>query len=154
MEVLKNGPKTMELARWILLPFVSIAAWCVALIIGLVILSIAESFCPEDQQVSGMCVAPWWEPVETCILCFSAGLSAFLVVTTAFVVAPAARKGIAWSAFGLGGTIALIFGMETSAWGMLASAIATGFLTACVLTRPRFSLSVDRDRRPTADGAS
>lgn len=128
----------IDLMRWFVLPFACIAAWYVAFFIGLVILSIAESFCPEDQQVSGMCVAPWWKPVETCIFCFSTGLSAFLVIVTAYLVAPTARVEVAWLAFGIGAMTAIFFAagvMEMAVLWMCASAIVTGFLTALVLTR-------------------
>ena len=49
----------MCVVRWILLPIVCIAAWIAALFTGIVAHSIAEFFCPADQIVSGMCVAPW-----------------------------------------------------------------------------------------------
>jgi hypothetical protein len=143
----------MRITRWLLLPFASIGAWYVAIIIGIVILSIAESFCPEDQQVSGMCVAAWWKPVETCIFCFSTGLSAFLVVATAFFVAPAARGQVVWLAFGIGSETALFFALGTAAWGMFASAVATGFLTALALSRSRFSRSNSHDKHSLPDRA-
>lgn len=135
----------MKLARWILLPVASIASWYVALFIGLFVLGIAESFCPEDQVVSGTCSAPWWKTLEASIFCFSTGLSAFLVVLTAFFVAPSARAAVAWLAFGIGGVTALFFAMGTSAWGMFASAIVTGFFTAHVPARSRFSIAASYD---------
>ena len=50
---------------------------------------------------------PWWRFVETGIFCFSTGLSAVLVVTAGFFIAPVARVTVAWLIYGIGSVIAL-----------------------------------------------
>jgi hypothetical protein len=72
----------MKFERRILLPLVSVAAWYVAIVVGLAIMAVADQFCPDDQRLSDCSVAPWWKGVEAAILCFSTGLSALLVVAT------------------------------------------------------------------------
>jgi hypothetical protein len=136
--------------RWVLLPVACIAAWYVAFFVGLVLLSVAESFCPSDQMVSGLCTAPWFRTVQAGIVCFSTALSAALVVTAAFVTAPAARVLVAWLALGLGSIVALYFAVATSAWALFASAVAAGLLAVVLLTRSRIALSIDNLTAPPA----
>lgn len=121
------------------MPVACIAAWYVAFFLGLFILSYAESFCPRDQMVSGMCTAPWWRPVEKSIFCFSTGLSAILVVTAGFFVAPAARTVVAWLIFAGGSIVALWMAAEGSAWAECISAVAAGLITTFLLTRSRYA---------------
>ncbi len=121
--------------RWVLTPIASIAAWYVALFVGIIMLGIAESFCAADEMISGMCVAPWFRAVESGIFCSSTAMSAVFVVTAAFSVAPAAKARIAWLAYFIGAIVAFIFALGTSAWGMFASAVIAGLFTAFVLSK-------------------
>jgi hypothetical protein len=121
--------------RWVLTPIASISAWYVALFLGIILLGIAESFCPTDEMVSGMCVAPWFQVVESGIFCFSTALSAVFVVSSAYFVAPAGKVLIAWLAFFIGAIVAFIVALGTSTWGMFASAVIAGLLTAVILSR-------------------
>lgn len=134
----------MKLLRWVLVPVACIAAWYAAFFIGLFILSAAESSCPRDQIVSGVCIAPWWEPVEKCVFCFSTGLSAVLVVACGFFTAPAARGFVAWLVFGTGSIVAVWVAAESAMWVECVSAVAAGLLTAFVLTRSRYAGLADR----------
>jgi hypothetical protein len=140
--------KMFKTLRWLLIPVACIAAWYVALVVGIVLLGVAESFCPSDQTVSGSCIAPWFPAVETGIFCFSTALSAVLVVTAAFFVAPAARVLVVWLTFGTGGVVALYMAAATSAWAMFASAMASGLVAVLLLTRSFPSRSHDRSARP------
>src|SRR5712691_9696202 len=106
----------MKVLRWILVPVVCVAVWFVAFFLGLFILRYAASFCPKDQMVSGICTAPWWRPVEKIIFYFSIGLSAILVVTAGFFVAPAARAVVAWLVFGIGSIVAFWLSAGGDVW--------------------------------------
>jgi hypothetical protein len=134
----------MKTLRWILIPIACFAAWHLAVIVGIFILSTAELFCPRDHISTDMCMAPWWQFVETGIFCFSTGLSAVLVVMAGFFIAPAARVQVAWLIYGVGSIIALYMAAMTSAWYMFASAIVAGVLTTFLLTRSRFSQVVQK----------
>lgn len=120
--------------RWVLVPVASIGAWSMATFIGFIMLGVAESFCPADEWEWDMCTAPWFETAELCIYCSSTALSAIFVVAAAFFVAPAGKAVVAWLAFALGSVVALVFALGTWAWGMLASAVFAGLLTAVVLS--------------------
>ena len=132
----------MRILRWILVPIACVLAWLQALLMGLFLLDAAESFCPEDRMVSGVCIATWWQPVERCILLFTAGLAAALVVAAGFFTSPANRNVAGWTVFYIGGLAAFSLCAETGAWAEFGSALAAGFLTALFLGRSRFAGAV------------
>jgi hypothetical protein len=144
----------MKTLRWILMPVACVTVWFLAMVIGIIMLEIAESLCPDDQMVSGLCDAPWWGPVEKGVFCFSTGLSAVLVVLAGFFVAPAARVIVAWIAFGAGSIVALWMAAGGSVWAECVSAIAAGLLTSFLLMRPRRApLPNDQGMGATVAGA-
>jgi hypothetical protein len=134
--------------RWMFLPVACIANWYVALLTGIVLLRVAESFCPAEKMVSGMCTADWYPPVETGIFYFCAALSAVLVVTTAFLIAPDARKLVTWLAFGIGTAVAEYLAIHTSAWPTAACAVAAGLIAVLLLTRFDSSRSSSSQAHP------
>ena len=125
----------MRALRWILLPIVCIAAWLAALFAGILAHSIAESFCPAEQMISGMCVAPWFETLHTWLIRFFSAFAAALVISSAYFIAPAARPLVAWIAFGAGAAYALWLAVVASAWGEFVAAGAGGLATVLLLTR-------------------
>ena len=125
----------MRVVRWILLPVVCIAAWIGALFAGIVAHSIAESFCPADQMVSGMCVAPWFETLDTWLIRFFSAFAAALIIASCYFTAPAVRAIVAWVAFGAGAAYALWIAVETSAWGEFVAAGVGGLAAVLLLTR-------------------
>jgi hypothetical protein len=147
------SPRTVF--RWLLIPFACVAAWYVALFVGIFLLSVAESFCPADEMVSGMCIAPWYRTVEAAIFCFSTALSAVLVVLAAFVVAPHEKATVAWIAFAVGVVVAFYFAIMTSAWPLFASALLAGLITVSVLDGSHLAVAkqyvrYQRAREPSA----
>jgi hypothetical protein len=97
----------MHILRWILLPVVCIAAWFAALFAGIIAHSVAESFCPQDQIISGMCVAPWFETLDAWLIRFFSAFAAALIISSAYFIAPAARHLVAWIVFAAGAVYAL-----------------------------------------------
>jgi hypothetical protein len=124
----------MRVLRWILLPLVCIAAWIAALFAGIAAHSIAESFCPGDQMVSGMCVAPWFETLHTWLIRFFSAFAAALIIASAYFVAPAGRPTVAWIVFGAGAVYALWIAVTASAWGEFVAAGIGGLATVLLLT--------------------
>ena len=127
----------MRALRWILLPIVCIAAWLAALFAGILAHSIAESFCPADQMVSGMCVAPWFETLDAWLIRFLSAFAAALIISSAYFVAPAARPLVAWIVFAAGAVYALWIAVSTSAWGEFVAAGIGGLAVVLLLTRGR-----------------
>jgi hypothetical protein len=127
--------RRMRVLRWTLLPVVCIAAWFAALFAGIIAHSVAESFCPPDQMVSGMCVAPWFEPLDTWLIRFFSAFAAALIISSAYFVAPAARHLVAWIVFAAGAAYALWIALATSAWGEFVAAGIGGLAAVLLLTR-------------------
>jgi hypothetical protein len=124
----------MHIVRWILLPVVCIAAWIVALFIGIFAHTIPEWFCPADQMVSGMCVAPWFERVDAWLIRFFSAFAAALIIVSCYFTAPAARAVVAWVVFGAGAVYALWIAVTASTWGEFIAAGVGGVATVLLLT--------------------
>src|SRR5437867_12850426 len=130
----------MSVLRWILLPVVCIAAWIAALFIGIVVHSIAESFCPADQMISGLCVAPWFETLHAWLVRFFSAFAAALIISCAYFVAPAARRLVVWIVFGIGAFYALWIAWSTAAWGEFIAAGIGGLAALLLLVRRQNTL--------------
>jgi hypothetical protein len=125
----------MRTVRWILLPIVCIAAWFGAFFAGIVAHSVAEFFCPANQIVSGTCVAPWFETLNTWLIRFFSAFAAALIIASCYVTAPAARALVAWVVFGVGAVYALWIAIVSWAWGEFVAAGIGGTATVLLLTR-------------------
>lgn len=125
----------MRVLRWILLPIVCIAAWIAALFTGLAAHSLAEFFCPADQMVSGMCVAPWFATFDAWLIRFFSAFAAALIIVSCYFTAPAARVLVAWVVFGAGGVYALWLAIISWAWSEFLAAGLGGIAAVLLLTR-------------------
>jgi hypothetical protein len=124
----------MRTVRWMLLPIVCIAAWIAALFAGMVAHSVAELFCPADQMVSGMCVAPWFETLHAWLIRFFSAFAAALIVVSCYFTAPAARALVAWVVFGAGAVYALWIAIVSWAWAEFVAAGVGGMAAVLLLT--------------------
>ena len=112
-----------------------ILGWYVALVAGLLLLDFAESWCPPEEMISGMCTAAWFPLASNAVFCFSTALAAVLVVAGAGLSAPARRRQVAWTAFTLGSVVALALAVAAVAWAEFVSAVIAGGLAAFLLSR-------------------
>jgi len=124
----------MRALRWILLPIVGVAAWIAALFTGIVAHSVAEFFCPAEQIVSGMCVAPWFETLETWLIRFFSASAAALIIVSCYFTAPVARALVAWVVLGAGGIYAVWIAVVCWAWGEFIAAGVGGVAAVLLLT--------------------
>src|SRR5678809_1582191 len=97
----------MHILRWILMPVVCFAAWFAALFVGIIAHSVAESFCPQDQMVSGMCYGPWLRRSTLGLFASSPLLPPHSLFLLRISSAPASRHLVAWSVFAAGAVAAL-----------------------------------------------
>jgi hypothetical protein len=124
------------LLRWAALLPATLMAWYAAFITGLLLLSAVDSLCPSHQQVSGMCVAPWYPWVSQGVFCFSAAMAAACVVVSAWLVAPGKKSATAWVAFAVGSLVAIGLGWSLRAWLELGASLIGGAFTTRLLVRP------------------
>ena len=121
--------------RWLVIVPAAYVSWHFCLVLGMVLLATAESFCPQDQKVSDLCVAAWFEWVEAIIFIFSAGLAAILIVASAAMIAPAYRVWVAWITFISGSLVAVYLGWITGGMKELIAAVIGGFVTLLMVIR-------------------
>ena len=126
--------RPMRIVRWILLPIVCVAAWIAALFAGIVAHSAAEFFCPADQMVSGMCVAPWFETLDAWLIRFFSAFAAALIVVSCYFTAPAPRTVMTWVVFGAGAVYALWIAIISWAWSEFVAAGVGGLGAVLLLT--------------------
>lgn len=138
-----------KILRWLALIPACIAAWYVALFLGLVLRSFLFSLCPPDLVSYGIfCDAAWFQPAETTLIAICAGISAALVVFTAVVTAPTHRVTVAWIALASGILVATVMGIRTELYAALASAVVAGFFS--VATVLRFAKPAEKVSRDVA----
>jgi hypothetical protein len=65
-------------------------------------MDIAWSYCPPENQASGMCTAPWYEELEHRVYSVPAAVFGFAFVFVPATVAPEQRRIIAVALFALG----------------------------------------------------
>ena len=116
--------------RWILLVPATFMAWHVALLIGLLLYSYVESFCPPSEMVSGVCTADWFRQAAPAIFCFGAALAAVLIILVVAVTAPFYKIEVVWITFLIGSAVALGFAVAAEAWLEFASAVTAGLVSA------------------------
>ncbi|MDH3645070.1 MAG: hypothetical protein OES38_23415 [Gammaproteobacteria bacterium] len=126
---------THRVLRWLAILPVLYVSWHIALIVGMVLLTTAEAFCPPEQMVSGLCVAEWFLWVEGAIFMFGAGLAAALMVASVAVVAPAHRARVATVVFVAGLLLAAYLGVTADALKEFAAAVIAGLVTLLVVIR-------------------
>ena len=124
----------LQVFRWLALIPACIAAWFIALAVGLYVRGIVASFCPPEFVISGFCEAPWYPAAEKSVIAFGVALSAFLVVLTAAAVAPTHRILAAKAALTIGTAVAIAFAAGTGEYMALTIAVLTGSLGLVVVT--------------------
>jgi hypothetical protein len=131
-----------RLVRWLLVLPASVAAWYLALVVGIGLHLALDSLCPPEQTVSGLCIAPWHAPASQTLMAFGAGLAALLVMLTCTFLAPTHRRQVAIATFIVGALVASIMGLSASALGPMVAAILVGAVTLTVILRRLPSLAL------------
>jgi len=122
--------------RWIAVVPSAMLAWCIAFVVSLYALGMAERFlCPADLLSSSGCYTPWWSSVEQSAAALGAALAAFLVVLVATFVAPSHRRRVAWYSYAVGAFFAVLIGFWTHFLVEMATTLLAGAVTAAVISR-------------------
>lgn len=113
--------------RWAGVVPAAVLAWQAVFVLGLLLLSTLDSFCPPALVVSGHCTADWHPAATRAVFVLCAGLAAFSVVLGAALVAPAHRRLVAATAFGIGLVVAACMAVPIGAGLELLAATAAGW---------------------------
>jgi hypothetical protein len=131
------------LIRWLLIVPASVAAWYLALVVGIMLLAAVSGLCPPDQLVSGACTAPWYQTASLAVLCFGAGLAATLILIVSTLLAPTHKRQAAVATYIIGAAVACMMGIAATEYAAMASAIVVGAAILALLLR---RLRYERDR--------
>lgn len=116
-------------------PLAAWAAWAITVAATVGLYSVVETFCPVDQMVSGMCVAPWFRRAAQAVFWTGSALAAVLIPIACTVVAPAHRRRVALVTFVVGALVALAMAIAATAYLELATALVVGALVTWRLRR-------------------
>lgn len=119
----------MNIIRWLCLIPASYLGYYIALIGGMAVHAFAESFCPPEAVISGMCTANYIRPIETFLFLVFPGIAAILMVLLPTLAAPSKKVAVAVIFFILGATAAIYMGTSLREWKILAFALVCGAAT-------------------------
>ncbi len=108
----------------------AIAVWYICLILGFYSLSILDFFCPPELMMYGAwCTAKWHGIATEVFIVFFASISACLIVTSSYLIAPFGKKEIAIISFIVGLVVAFIMAYASQAWLLFGIVSIAGALT-------------------------
>ncbi len=123
----------MRIFRWLLIVPIAVAAWYVAVALGISLHMGLDALCPPDQIVSGLCTARWYPAASAAVVCTGAGLAAALILVACTWLAPSHRRRVAIATFVAGAVVATFMGLSANAYGPLATAIVAGAIVLRIL---------------------
>ncbi len=126
-----------EIVRWLAVVPAAVAGWYTAFILGLLAMEALAAFCPEEEMISGLCVAPWYQTAERIVIPVAVALAGLLVVLAPALAAPRWKRWVAWIAYVAGAIAATIFAVALGAWVELGAALAGGALALALVSRFR-----------------
>ncbi len=121
--------------RWLLIIPVCILCWYLVFTLGFGLLGVLLKMCPEEHITSGTCGAPWYANAKDALIIALAGLSAFVVVFTAYMLAPSHKTTVALITFLLGSAAATYVVVDTGSWTEYIAAIIAGLLTTIIILK-------------------
>lgn len=120
----------MNVLRWICVIPAAYLGYYLAMIGGMAALALAESFCPPEMVVSGMCTAEYMRRTEKILFLLFPGIAAVLVVLLPVLVAPTRKIAVACVFLAAGSVIAMILGVSLGEWVVLGFSLLCGSATA------------------------
>ena len=112
--------------RWLAIAPAVFAVWWLTFLLGLGLIEVAIRFCPAEELISGMCMAPWYRYVEGGIIVVCAGITAASIIAVSVILAPSHRVSVASVILGAGVLVALYMAYTAEAWGSFAAAVLAG----------------------------
>jgi hypothetical protein len=112
--------------RWLAIVPAVFAVWWLTLLLGFGLLEVAIRFCPAEELISGMCMAPWYRYVERGIIAACAGIAAASIIGISVMLAPSHRVPVASVILGAGVLVALYMAYAAHAWVSFAAAVLAG----------------------------
>ena len=114
--------------RWSAIVPAVLAVWWLTMLLGFGLLEVAIRFCPTEQLVSGVCMAPWYQYVEAAVIAGCAGIAAASIIAVSVLLAPSHRLIVASVVLTGGAVVAAYMGATTEMWSSLGSAMVAGVI--------------------------
>jgi hypothetical protein len=96
---------------------------------GMVTIVLAESHCPPEAIISGMCTSEYMRYIEKVVFVLFPSIAAILVVLLPTLTAPSKKIAVAITFYVLGSSAAVYMGVSLKEWLVLACALTSGGLT-------------------------
>lgn len=115
--------------RWICVIPASYLGYYIALIGGMLVYMVAESFCPPDAITYGICTSNYMRKIEKIIFVVFPCIAAILVVLLPTLAAATKKAAVALTFFVGGSSVAIYLGASLHEWVALSAALACGGVT-------------------------
>jgi hypothetical protein len=125
----------LRIVRWVLLIPAAVAAWFVGLFLGIALLGVLARMCPENQMVSRMCTAPWYDGASTAAIAFGAAMAAVFIMIACTAIAPTHKRVAAVCTFACGVLVAAAMGVSSGEYVALVAAVVAGAVALWILLR-------------------
>jgi hypothetical protein len=112
--------------RWMLVIPSAWAAWCMAVLVGILVYSIGNALCPPELMESGGCGASWYPLFFKSTIIFCASISAIFTVLAGSYMAPTHRATVAKAIFITGSAFAIFMVVDTKEYLALVGALLCG----------------------------
>jgi hypothetical protein len=121
----------MKYLRWLLVVPAGYGGCYFGILFAVCGVSLLQELCPLDTQVSGLCFADWYKPLEATAIALGAAVGAACTVALPVLIAPARKIPVALLAFSGGAVFAAWFLVNTGATFLLPFllAVASGLVT-------------------------
>jgi hypothetical protein len=120
----------LRIFRWVLLIPAAVAAWFVALFLGIALLGVLAR-----QVVSGMCMAPWYDGASAVIVAFGAAMAAVFIMMACTAIAPTHKRVASVVTFACGVLVAAAMGIPSGEYAALVAAVVAGAVALWMLLR-------------------
>jgi hypothetical protein len=116
--------------RWLLVVPVGIAGTYLGALCAILLVSVLEWLCPVEDQVSGLCFASWYPPLQSAAIALGAAVGAACTVGLPALLAPTRKKLVSLVAYTGGTSYATWFLVSVGGSFLVpfSVAIATGLL--------------------------
>ena len=129
----------MKLLRWLSVIPVGVAGTYLGALSAMLLVSVLKKLCPLEEQVSGLCFAPWYSPLEATAISIGAAVGAACTVGLPALIAPTRRALVSVLAYAGGTACATWFLVSVGRSFLIpfSVAAATGLLVSICFFRGR-----------------
>lgn len=119
----------INVIRWVCVIPAAYLGYYLALIGGMASIVLAESFCPPEDVVSGLCTSDYMRLVEKILFAVFPAIAAILVVLLPTLIAPSKKVAVATTCYAVGSIAAIYMCISLEEWVVLGLVLTSGGIT-------------------------